>query len=927
MAPRVVHVVPHTHWDREWYAPFQTFRMRLVDLLDELLPRLDGDPSYRHFMLDGQMAVIDDYLAVRPEAADAVRRLARSGRMSVGPWYAQPDEFLVSGETLVRNLQLGLARAADFGGAMEVGYLPDMFGHIAQMPQILAQFGFAHAVVWRGVPSAVDRSGFWWESPDGSRVRAEYLPQGYGNGASVPDGGAELARRVGEFEDLHGKLLTGPVLWMNGTDHLIPQPWLGRVVAEANAGQERFRFEVSSLVEHLDAAPTDDLPRWNGELRSGARANLLMGVGSNRVDVKQAAARAERGLERLAEPLSALFLPAEAWPEALLAEAWQRLVLNSAHDSICACSHDDVVDAVLGRFAEASHIASGLVDRALTGLGHQVGGRRPVVVNPTARTRGGLVEVLVPGDGEVPGTQTVEVRHRVEVLARFDSPSLAAGLTAELDYVPRYLSATIETLDGDGSVAAELFTVTRTGDGRLLTPADREVLDGILADTSTRPTQVVVTQHPRRKVLSHVAGVPGFGWRRWQPPAAGDPGPTPVAMVPRQRPPSPFAITNGLVTVAYDGSDSTFSIDGHTGLGRLVDGGDGGDTYNYCPPRADLEVSVPTQARMMVTEDGPLRARMVMQGLYAWPAHSDLDQRSEPDLRTELTEPGRRPGGVVETEVTTTVEVRAGERLVRVEVSFTNRARDHRLRVLLPLPRPADSSVAECAFGAVERGLTAEGGSTEAGLATFPSRRFVQAGGLTVVHEGLLEYELVDVRDGRAHALALTLLRATGALSRGPMTTRPLPAGPFHPLEGPQMQGPVTARFALVVGDDVDPWAAADDAFLPLLTTDPDPVTADGDDHPIGPPDEDGSTAAPLVPAGDVTGQALSVTGAEVSALRRTAGGHLELRVFNPTGSPTTVSIPGRAGHLVDLRGTPLGRFQDAFDLGPYRIATAVLDG
>ena len=118
---RHVAVVPHTHWDREWYSPFQTFRVKLVELLDTLLPSLESDPEYTHFMLDGQMAVVDDYLAVRPEAEPRLRRLATAGRLGMGPWYVLMDEFLVSGETIVRNLQLGIARAAEFGGAMEVG--------------------------------------------------------------------------------------------------------------------------------------------------------------------------------------------------------------------------------------------------------------------------------------------------------------------------------------------------------------------------------------------------------------------------------------------------------------------------------------------------------------------------------------------------------------------------------------------------------------------------------------------------------------------------------------------------------------------------------------------------------------------------------------------------------------------------------------
>lgn len=157
---RTVAVVAHTHWDREWHTPFQALRLRLVDVLDEVFSLLDADPSYCHFLLDGQLAAVDDYLALRPHAEERVRRLAVSGRLTVGPWYVLPDEFCVSGETLIRNLEMGLARADDFGGPMEVGYLPDMFGHVAQMPQLLRLAGFAHAVVWRGVPRAIDRTAF-----------------------------------------------------------------------------------------------------------------------------------------------------------------------------------------------------------------------------------------------------------------------------------------------------------------------------------------------------------------------------------------------------------------------------------------------------------------------------------------------------------------------------------------------------------------------------------------------------------------------------------------------------------------------------------------------------------------------------------------------------------------------------------------------
>ena len=201
--------------------------------------------------------------------------------------------------------------------------------------------------------------------------------------------------------------LLGPILWMNGTDHLLPQPWLGRVVAEANTLDDGYELRICSLADHLADAPTEGLPSWRGELRSGARANLLMGVASNRLDVKQAAARAERALERLAEPLSALLLPPEHWPATLLQQAWVDVLRNSAHDSICACSVDEVCDAVLHRFAESTQIAEGLADRALRSLGASIAGDRT-----------GRRQPVGPAPGRPRGAAAARRRHAPRVPAR-----------------------------------------------------------------------------------------------------------------------------------------------------------------------------------------------------------------------------------------------------------------------------------------------------------------------------------------------------------------------------------------------------------------------------------------------------------------------------------------------------------------------------
>ena len=891
-ATRRIAVVPHTHWDREWYDPFQTFRLKLVRLIDGLLDLMEQDSSFRHFLLDGQLAVIDDYLEIRPEHEERLRALTTAGRISVGPWYILMDEFLVSGETIIRNLQAGIRRGSAFGGVMEVGYLPDMFGHIAQMPQLLSEAGFAHTVVWRGVPSAVDRTAFHWRAPDGSTVRAEYLVAGYGNGAALPDDAKALVRRLQAMADEFGSFLSpdDTVLLMNGTDHLHPQPWLGRVIGEANQMQTEFDLAITSLPDYLAGAPSDHLPEWHGELRSGWRSNLLMGVGSNRVDVKQAASRAERSLEKLAEPLSALFLPPEAWPAAFLDLAWKLVVRNAAHDSICACSADDVVDAVLHRYAEARHIGEGLTEEALAAVARSMASAGPVVVNPSAGDRSGLVEVVVPAAGTpspdvqvlsersgIPGSITLDgetVRNMLGLIqgARIDTDAYITDVTLTEDDTGLDITLAIGTEARDGvpveEVKRELFT-------RLIARPDTEV-------------RLVIDQPPARRMLARQQSVPGFGWSRFTPAPLAHP----VAVDGEAA--TGVTLSNGLVTVVVDPTDGTFSLDGVPGYGRLVDSGDFGDTYNYSPPAHDAVVDHPDSVSVALGDRGPVRATAVITSTYTWPDRVDEASNSRV--------------GSHRVPVTTTIEIRADEPVVRVETCFINPSRDHRVRVHLPLPRPAPTSRAECAFAVVERGLTAEGRAEEFGTPTFPSRRFVSSGGLTVVHEGLLEYELVDIEGAdrgdqpKAATLALTLLRSTGMLSRLGMSTRPLPAGPMTPIEGPQLLGPITARYALAVGD-IDPYRMADDVLVPLATT----ASFGGGSRPD-------------------QGSALTVGGAEVSAVRRDAG-RLEVRVFNPLSHQTTVEIPGRSGWLVDLRGRSVAPFEGQFELRGHGIATARLDG
>ncbi|HEX7136166.1 MAG TPA: hypothetical protein VF228_26530, partial [Iamia sp.] len=630
---------------------------------------------------------------------------------------------------------------------------------------------------------------------------------------------------------------------------------------------------VAARVSAVAAAEggLSSLPLVVGEMRSGARTNVLMGVTSNRMDVRQRAARAEVGLERRAEPLWALFGSAADWPQSFLDEAWGLVVRNCAHDSICACSVDLVVDAVIHRYDEAIDVAEGLTGRALKAIGAAAGGKGAVVVNPIARARTGAVELLLEDTAAADVPAGVQVLQEVPGRREVDRGSLANVGEVIARVLDRDLTLTEAELDDSGEATV---LVVRTGTGGTIDrPALRaEVRNVVARHDLHRLFRVVREGAPSCQVLARAA-VDGFSWARWTA--------LPDDVAPARA--SGTSLSNGSVSVEI-APDGTWSIDGVPGYGRLVDGGDLGDTYNWCPPPAgDVLVSAPSSVDVSVVEDGPVRASIRIVTIWDLPAGIVDGARS----------------GSIPTPVTTVLSLHAGEAVLRVETTIDNRSEDHRLRVHHPLRAPATSSAAGCAYATVTRGLEAEGGPTEMPLPTFPARDHVTAGGLTVATEGVVEYELVDVAGEGAGEIALTLLRCTGLLSQEPMATRPVPAGPIVATPGAQMIGTTTVRYGLAV-DAADPRAVADDVFVPLLVA-----------SPRGPHRADGHTA-------------LSVEGAEVAAVRR-RGGKIEVRVWNPTDIETTVSVD-RTGWLTDLRGRPQQRLDGPLPLRPWQIATLALD-
>lgn len=903
----IVHLVPHTHWDREWYLPFQTFRMRLVDLVDQLLDTMDADPHLR-FTLDGQVATVDDYLEVRPEARARIEALVREGRLAIGPWQILLDEFLVSGETIIRDLETGWHAAQRFGRVMNAGYLPDMFGHVAQMPQILRRAGISDAVVWRGVPAAVDRSAFRWTAPDGSMVRAQYLLGGYGNAAyllAAPDRLTQvLGRFLEEARSFHGDR---SVLAMYGTDHAVPSPRLTELVAQANEAQDGAELRIETLADYLDAVrgePLDHAPAWTGELRSGARANMLMGVTSARIDIKQHAARAERALARYAEPFAALH--GEGWPDTLLGLAWRRVIDDSAHDSICGCSRDEVVDQVLVRFAEAEQIAAGLLERALRPAAARVPRGGWVVANPSPYTRTAMIELVadvpegwvsvsleLPDGTRVP-TQAEPSRHPLMVpftLLGRDVPDLFARRAHGRELFGRSLDGYRVEQAANGPRLVLLLDDPQAPDELDL----GELIEAVTSEVAAAPDvtwEVVPAAPDRRRLLASVT-VPPLGWTSVRVVEGTAELPDAVRV-------TPSGMGNGLVELEL-ADDGTFRLTGGgvtlDGVGRIVDGGDFGDSYNHAPPRVDHIVDRPDAVTTRVLEHGPARGRLEVVRRYGWP-------------HGLLPDGAARNDTLVPTEVTTHIELRADEPFVRLRLLFRNESRDHRVRWHIPLPTPTDASFAEGQFAVVRRGLVPEAGHGEVPLPTAPASAFVHAAGTTVLLDHVTEYELVDGRE-----LALTLLRATGLISRNGNPYREDPAGPEVPIPGAQMLRDWWFGFAIV--PHAGSWEDADAVAL-----------AEAYGHPFVTAPGSAGVGRSLA---DAAGLQVDGRGVALTALRR-RGEWLEARLVAERGTSVTAVVRGSFSEAreVDLLGRPGAPLRPddgglELSLGPWEIRTLQL--
>jgi alpha-mannosidase len=772
----VFHVIPHTHWDREWYLPRAAFVARLVPAIDDLLARLDDDPEFRSFFLDGQTVLLEDYLRVRPDQRVRVAALVRAERLEIGPWYVLADELVPSAESLVRNLLLGRADAERLGGRSDVLYSPDAFGHPAVWPALAAEFGMVGGVLWRGLGGEPGQEGdcYRWHAPDGRAILLHHLsPDGYEAGSGLV---ADPARLAGAWTRLRpvlvGRAATPHVAVTVGADHHAAPVAIGRVRELLAALEPEAEVRVSRLDEFLraSAAAADGVPALHGELRwSYGYAWTLQGVQATRGPLKRRHAEAELLLERVAEPLAALAGARGVGDRRpLLDECWRALVRSQFHDSIGGCTSDAVARRVAGRLDDVAQAAGQIARASLDALVGNVPDEardhpehtapRLVLWNPVARARaGGIIvadltwfrrDVLVGPPGDRAPRQGSGAR---EVAL--------AGVDGPLGVQPLGGARTHERLD-----------------------APRHYPD---------QDEVDVT-----RLAFRAPPLGGLGFAVLEP-------------VDRSRAPAECgaragarSLDNGLVALTV-GRDGTVTLaDRRTGLLYpallgLESTGDVGDTYTYAPPPRDRVRRVRGPAAVRVLARGPLVAAL--------------------EVRSSL------PCATGKLSARFVLTLHADSPVLRCSVELDNSATDHRLRLRVPTGVPGVPAVAGGPFGPVTRQAVAADVARyprETPVATAPAQRYVAvasgARGLALLAPGFFEYELAAEGD-----LRMTLLRCVGQLSRADLATRPGHAGWPTPTPEAQCLGLDRLQLAVVPVGAADLQAGSalpelwEDVFLP----------------------------------------------------------------------------------------------------------------
>lgn len=826
------HLIPHTHWDREWYQPFQLFRIRLVHLIDKLLSIMKNDQSYTHFMLDGQTIILEDYLEIRPEKEAELKTLIKEGRILIGPWYILPDEFLVSPEATIRNLLLGKSICEKFGNRMMVGYLPDPFGHISQMPQILNGFNIDTACLRRGLSD--EPCELWWQAPDGSKVLLSYLKNGYDNASYLPSDEQHFVDELKKYmNSIRSSAKSKHILLMNGTDHQEPMPETPACIRYSNGFLEEDRIIQSTLPAYFDELKKEikndkDCPLTIvGELRDCKRHHLLPGVLSSRMWIKQRNHYCENLLERWAEPYTAwaellsgnkkekgleLTTAILVEPYSLIEHAWTQLMKCHPHDTICGCSIDQVHEEMRSRFDQVDQIAQEITSQSIHRLSTDIDTRYPnqdhghqlaiIAFNSSPYSNSGLVKIEIPLISTNEYFVVVDDKNKkVDSDYQIKPPTLIAQYEFQQSEAREVMAGIHEGQILGMHIHECKVEKEKTLIRVTLTISDKKPFLPSKLESKIKYAKEIILKNPHSKfriiaqtpIIQELRFIskntPAVGYRTYWLISA------PITQQKASKEMSSMSIENEYFTISVDKKNNSINLFDklnairYQDIFKFLDGGDRGDEYNYNPPENDkiiTPVIIDCNKTVYQTEES-----IRVTYLCEIPESITEDRQSRSSINVQCA-------------LAVSITLQNGVPRIDFATEFTNKARDHRFQAHISTGVKSRVAKTDGHFDVIEREITSPefcDDWIEQPRPEVPQRLFADVSdkenGLMLVNYGLPEVAFRRDEKGIV-VIALTLLRSIGWLSRNDLSLRQNAAGPLLETPGAQELGDHNFRFALI---------------------------------------------------------------------------------------------------------------------------------
>lgn len=759
MLKKKVHIISHSHWDREWYMPFEQHHMRLVTLIDELLDMIQKEPTFDSFHLDGQTIILDDYISVRPDREKELRKAIADGKLQIGPFYILQDDFLISGESNIRNILIGLEESYKWGNPVPMGYFPDTFGNMGQAPQLLLKSGISTAAFGRGVKTtgagntaeydekySSKFSEMWWQSPDGSKVFTILFANWYSNGNEIPVEKVSAKvfwdKKLAEVEQYAS---TNQLLMMNGSDHQPLQKNILKAIEVANQLYPDYEFIHSNFKEYLSAVTEeipDDLSTIEGELTSQETDGwyTLANTASARIYLKQRNTDVQRQLENLTEPLASMaYEVVGEYPHDQLNYAWKLLLQNHPHDSICGCSVDEVHQEMLVRFSKSLEVGKYLAQEALTVLTNEIDtssfspNSRPFVLfNTSGHERTEVIEreiewLKVPFT--VGGGESVQ---NFDELEEFSLPPLKI-----VDYLGREIEGEIlgtevkfgYELPKDGFRVSYMRLVVKVRISVTNLSGLSWISLALTEDKEDRPVKQVVKAGKKNTIENQFVEV-----------SVQDDG--------------RLTITDKKTRASYNDFLTYENV------------GDIGNEYIFKEPSEEQRIYANNfPAEVEIITNSRLRQEIEIRQKILIPKESSPQLDREMKSFTEFRQrKAQRSQELVPLILKTRISLDWNSPQIKCQLNFNNQMTNHRLRVLFPTNLKTNTHRAESIYEVVERPNQPEK-NWENPTNPQHQQAFVAVSdekhGIVIGNYGLNEYEILAEQT----TIAVTLLRAVGEMA------------------------------------------------------------------------------------------------------------------------------------------------------------------